>query len=83
MMDISQRKEQFSIAYVRAVASAAGFSVSTPEVDDDSVDLTLSGRIVEGVGSRPKIDLQLKCTSEDVLRERRSFTRSSGRMMMN
>jgi hypothetical protein len=70
MMDISQRKEQFSIAYVRAVASVAGFSVSTPGVDDDSVDLTLAGRIVEGVPSRPKIDLQLKCTSEDVLRER-------------
>ena len=37
MMDISQRKEQFSIAYVRAIASVAGFSVSTPGVDDDSV----------------------------------------------
>jgi hypothetical protein len=70
MMDISQRKEQFSIAYVRAVASAAGFSISTPGVDDDSIDMTLSGRIVEGIPSRPKIDLQLKCTSEDVFRER-------------
>lgn len=69
-MDISQRKEQFSIAYVRAVASVAGFSISTPGVDDDSVDMTLSGRIVEGVPSRPKVNLQLKCTSEDVLRER-------------
>ncbi len=70
MMEISQRKEQFSIAYVRAVASVAGFSVSTPGVDDDSVDLTLAARVVEGVPSRPKIDVQLKCTSEDVLRER-------------
>jgi len=68
MMDISQRKEQFSIAYVRAVASVAGFSVSIPDVDDDSVDMVLAGRIVEGVPSRPRIDLQLKCTSEDVLR---------------
>jgi hypothetical protein len=70
MMDISQRKEQFSNAYVRAVASAAGFSVSTPNVDDDSVDMTLCARIVDGVASRPKIDVQLKCTSEDVLRHR-------------
>ncbi len=69
MMDISQPKEQFSIAYVRAVASVAGFSVSIPDVDDDSVDMVLAGRIVEGVPSRPRIDLQLKCTSEDVLRE--------------
>jgi hypothetical protein len=68
MMDVSQRKEQFSLAYVRAVASVAGFSASIPEVDDDSEDLILSGRIVAGVPSRPKIALQLKCTSEDVLR---------------
>jgi hypothetical protein len=46
----------------------AGFSASIPEVDDDSEDLTLAGRIVNGVPSRPKIALQLKCTSEDVLR---------------
>lgn len=69
MMDINQRKEQFSIAYVRAVASVAGFSAMKPEVDDDSEDLILSGRVVEGVPSRPKIALQLKCTSEDVLRK--------------
>jgi hypothetical protein len=70
MMEIGQRKEQFSFAYVRAIAFVAGFSVSTPGVDDDSVDLTLAGRIVEGVPSGLKLDLQLKCTSEDVLRER-------------
>ena len=49
---------------------AVRFSVSTAGVDDDSVDLTLAGQVVEGVPSRPKIDVQLKCTSEDVLRER-------------
>jgi Domain of unknown function (DUF4365) len=69
MMDISQRKEQFSIAYVRAIASVAGFTVSRPDTDEDSEDMILSGRIVEGVPSRPKIVLQLKCTSEDVLRK--------------
>jgi hypothetical protein len=68
MMDINQRKEQFSIAYVRAVASVAGFSVSRLDVDDDSEDVILAGRTAAGVPSRPKIALQLKCTSEDVLR---------------
>ena len=71
MMDTSQRKEQFSHAYVRAVASVAGFSISRPEVDYDSVDLTLSGTTVDGIPSRPRIDLQLKCTSEAIVRDDR------------
>ncbi|WP_242037834.1 DUF4365 domain-containing protein [Tolypothrix sp. FACHB-123] len=35
-MDVNQQKEQFSNAYVRAVASIAGYSVYRPEVDDDN-----------------------------------------------
>jgi hypothetical protein len=69
MMDLSQRKEQYSHAYVRAVASVAGFSVSIPEVDDDSIDLQLSGRSIEGLPLRPRLDIQLKCTSDDVIRD--------------
>lgn len=59
-MDAKKQKEQFSIAYVRAVAAVAGVGVSHIEVDDDSVDvmLTRSG------GLAPKLDLQLKCTAE-------------------
>jgi len=38
-VDLNQRKEQFSNAYVRAVASVAGFTLAKPEVDDDSIDL--------------------------------------------
>lgn len=68
MMDLGQRKEQFSHAYVRAVASVAGYSASIPEVDDDSIDLVLAGRSVDGIPCRPRIELQLKCTSEDVVR---------------
>ena len=39
IMDINQRKEQFSRAYVLAVASAAGYAWYQPSVDDDSIDL--------------------------------------------
>ena len=60
MMDIGQRKEQFSQAYVRAVASVAGFSVTVPTVDDDSVNAVLAGRSVDGIPCRPRIELQLK-----------------------
>jgi hypothetical protein len=63
MMDIGQCKEQFSIAHARAVASAAGFSCSRPEVDDDSVDLMICGRSSSGTLLRPRLEVQLKCTS--------------------
>jgi hypothetical protein len=36
-MDLNKQKEQFSIAYVRAVVTAAGYNVYKMEVDEDSV----------------------------------------------
>ena len=68
MMDLSLRKEQFSHAYVHAIASVAGFGVSVPRVDNDSIDLELSGRSVNGLPLRPRIEVQLKCTSNQILR---------------
>ena len=43
-MTLDDQKEQFSFAYVRAVASAAQISVSEPAVDDDSIDLIFHRR---------------------------------------
>lgn len=69
-MHIDQRKEQFGHAYVRAVASVAGFGASRPEVDDDSVDLSLSDRGAGGTTRSPRLELQLKSTSRiDLLHE--------------
>ncbi|HEX8702612.1 MAG TPA: DUF4365 domain-containing protein [Myxococcaceae bacterium] len=59
-MYIDQRKEQFSIAYVHAVASAAGFGLLDPRVDDDSIDLRISANRKYHV-SAPELSLQLKC----------------------
>lgn len=67
-MDLNQQKEQFSGAYLRAVMSVAGYTVGTREVDDDSIDFTVSARGGGGTPRRPMFDLQLKCTSRDVLR---------------
>ncbi len=66
-MHLNQRKEQFSIAYVRAVASVAGFTVHKPEVDDDSVDLALAASGDIGTIRSPRLDLQIKCSSRDLL----------------
>ena len=68
MMDLGQRKEQFSHAFIRAVAAAAGFSVSLPGVDFESVDMTISGGCSGGVTCPPRIDLQLKCSARELVR---------------
>lgn len=58
-MTEEQQKEQFSIAYVRAIAAVAGVSVTRPEVDDDSIDIAFSSRNLQ----RPKLEAQLKCSA--------------------
>lgn len=64
MMDLSQRKEQWSQVYLRAVATAAGFALHEPTVDDDSVDFTIAGKAGLGMPRPPRIDVQLKGTSD-------------------
>ena len=65
-MDLSQQKEQFSIAYIRAVVSVAGYAVYRPEVDDDSVDLGVSLRGGKGTIRSPRLEIQLKCTADEI-----------------
>ena len=67
-MDLNQRKEKFGEAYLRAVATVAGFTLYRPEVDDDSMDWGIAARGTEVLRRRPRVELQLKCTSADVLR---------------
>lgn len=66
-MEMNMRKEQFSKAYVHAVATVAGFQVANYAVDDDSIDVTISASGNTGLARKPKIDVQLKCTSQDVV----------------
>jgi hypothetical protein len=61
-LNLSHAQEQFSKAFVLAVAALAGCSVSEPKPDDDSIDWTLSCRLPP---RRPKLDLQVKSTSND------------------
>src|SRR4051794_902475 len=68
-MDLNQRKEQFSVAYLRAVSAVAGLALAPPNVDDDSVDWTVYATGQSGLPRRPRLDLQLKCTARDVLAE--------------
>lgn len=64
-LTLNHKKEQLSLAYIRAVAATAGFSCTKPEVDDDSVDIVVacSGTYGEGfVMKSPRIEVQAKAT---------------------
>lgn len=62
-MDLGQQKEQYSIAFVRAIAAVAGYTVYRPEVDDDSVDIGFAARGLADTPRAPRIEAQLKCTA--------------------
>lgn len=57
------RLQEFSFAYVRAVAAAAACEVQRVEVDRDSVDLTLKRKTVDTKCRSPQLDVQVKSTS--------------------
>ena len=64
-MDLNTQKSRFSLSYIEAVASHAGFQVEEVKVDFDSVDGTLKADF----GKRPRIEFQAKATARDVVRE--------------
>lgn len=68
-MDLSQQKSQFSLAYVHAVASVAGFALYDFRVDDDSVDCGIGQRGGNGTIRSPRLELQLKCTSQELMHQ--------------
>jgi hypothetical protein len=61
-MDNNNRKGQFGVAYVSALATAAGYITYIPSLDLDSVDLGISARSEELAGA-PSIELQIKTYS--------------------
>jgi hypothetical protein len=68
-VDINQQKEQFSYAYIYAVAASAGYSfqIAARPLDFDGIDIILAGGIGSGIIRYPRLELQVKCTSRDVI----------------
>ncbi len=56
--------EEFSLAYISAVAAVSGCQVINPRLDYNSVD----GMLRSSEGRQPQIDFQAKATSQDFLR---------------
>ncbi|MCL2325589.1 MAG: DUF4365 domain-containing protein [Proteobacteria bacterium] len=64
-MHYTAQMEQFSRAFVGAITAQAGCNSSKPEVDDDSVDLMLIKKGIEGCKRpRAQMDIQIKCTAK-------------------
>jgi len=66
-MDLNSQKEQFSNAYVCAVAAAAGFQISKPQPDIDKTDWLLAAPGPKKTCRSPMVGLQLKCTSREIV----------------
>jgi len=65
-MDLNAQKQEFSVAWLTAVAAAAGFSLIRPAVDDDSVDaVVFTGK--SQYTARPEIHVQLKASAMDAM----------------
>ena len=63
-MQRNRAQEQFSFAYITAVASQAQIQVEIRRLDDDGVD----GQFISDQGSEPRIEFQAKSTSLDIER---------------
>ena len=59
LLSENDKKEQLSLVYACAVATACGYTFSTQNLDRDSIDLTVSSRS----SRRASVSFQLKCTS--------------------
>jgi len=68
---LNTQKEDFSYAYVYGVTAAAGYSLqsATRRLDNSGIDATITVPGTIGSKRLPRFDVQIKCTSQDVLQE--------------
>lgn len=70
-MHKNTHKEEFSYAYIHAIAATAGYGcVQMPRIMDlDGIDLTIFAPGILNNIQRPKVDIQVKCTSGNILKK--------------
>ncbi|GLX96122.1 DUF4365 domain-containing protein [Herbidospora sp. NBRC 101105] len=68
-MHMTHCKEQFSLAFVHAITAAARCKISDLRVDDERVDFTVRQTANHRVYSSAVVDVQMKCTEQDVLKD--------------
>lgn len=65
-LSLNTKKERFSIGYIEAIASIAGFSISEVKVDFDSIDLTIDQYDCNDDIIYESLRVQMKCTSTHI-----------------
>lgn len=68
-LTLSTMKEQLSIAYIEMLTAAAGCTVVDPKVDFDAIDMSIRSSVEYSHRLGPQLDVQLKCTSQAVIRQ--------------
>jgi hypothetical protein len=63
-LPLNEMKQQFSLAFVHMVASAAGCSIKRHSTDYDGVDITIASSTEYETHYGPQIELQVKCTAQ-------------------
>ncbi|WP_107658545.1 DUF4365 domain-containing protein [Nocardia suismassiliense] len=66
-LPMTARQEQFSVAFIRMVAAAAGCSIKGHETDHDGVDITIVASAEYAKYYCPEFEMQLKCTTQSRL----------------
>lgn len=61
-LPVSERKRLLGVVYLEAVAAVAGYAMSVPGSDFDSIDAQVKSR----VGRRHQLEFQVKCTAMEV-----------------
>jgi Domain of unknown function (DUF4365) len=72
-MDLNLQKEEFSYAYIHAIAATAGycFQLAPRPLDMDGIDGIIATPATSGSLRRPRLEIQVKCTSRDILTEQK------------
>lgn len=65
----SECKQQFSVAYTYAIAAAARCTISKLVSDVEKIDYTVRQVANHSQYTTSQIDVQMKCTEQDVLRD--------------
>ncbi|MBI4747056.1 MAG: DUF4365 domain-containing protein [Acidobacteria bacterium] len=63
MLNENEQKEEFSFAYIQAIAATAGYQVERPQRDKQSVDLKIVAYSAQGWPPDLEILIQVKCTA--------------------
>lgn len=69
IMHAAYQKEQFSLAYVHAVTTVAGYTLEHVQVDIDSVDAIICSTDRTGNVHSPRCEVQVKCTHVNIATE--------------